>query len=122
MIVSTQKQKEATITKKTTKPHTRKPSTKKPAPAPALSMPAPVDAPRARVTAQPEPIVPVARVTMTRGAGRSKATEFGTKAVRYLRIHAKHPYGKKGEQGIVDIVRAAWRAALVEVESAAVNG
>lgn len=49
---------------------------------------------------------------------RTEAARLGASAVRYLRIHAKHPYGARGEQAIVDIAKAAWHAA--RVESAAV--
>ncbi len=40
-------------------------------------------------------------------APRTLASKLGSELVRYLRIHTKHPYGRRGEQAIVDIAREA---------------
>lgn len=46
------------------------------------------------------PAAVVARVARVK---RTLASKMGSELVRYLRIHTKHPYGRRGEQAIVDM-------------------
>ena len=64
-------------------------------------------------------VLPAGLVVRTDSHPRSEATRLGSKAVGYLRRHARHPYGVRGCEGIVLIARQAWRAALIELEVAA---
>lgn len=41
-----------------------------------------------------------------------QAGELGAKAAKALRLHARTPFGPRGETWIVNVARAAWRAAL----------
>jgi hypothetical protein len=48
----------------------------------------------------------------------SPAAQRGLDAVKFIRIHQRRPFGKRGEQGIVDIVRQAAHLAAQELEAA----
>ena len=48
---------------------------------------------------------------------RTLASKRGSDLVRYLRIHTKHPYGRRGEQAIVDIAREAAHLGNLELDA-----
>jgi hypothetical protein len=43
------------------------------------------------------------------------AARRGSELVRYLRIHAKHPYGKRGEGAVVELAREVAHLARVQL-------
>lgn len=61
------------------------------------------------------PAVVVARVARVK---RTLASKMGSELVRYLRIHTKHPYGRRGEQAIVDLARDAAHLGHLELNAA----
>jgi hypothetical protein len=106
----------------------KKPSTKvKPKPASKRPTTKPVATPAPVTTAasSPAPKAPAPKVTRPRPASArfrraslTPAARRGLDAVRFIRIHQKRPFGKRGEQGIVDIVREAARLAARELDAA----
>jgi hypothetical protein len=52
-----------------------------------------------------------------RRAFLSPAAARGLDAVKYIRIHERKPYGPRGQQAIVDIVKQAAHLARVELET-----
>lgn len=80
--------------------------------------PGPKRGPRSVIPAAPAPVTPAANTTtnaapppapvvrprpLARMHRKSPAQKIGSELVRYLRIHSKHPYGKRGQKAILDL-------------------
>jgi len=116
MMPKTPKSKRAIKTQSTrTRTKTRAP--RRPARLPRLparpGVPTPVavasTGPRTESPAAPAPVAHAPRRNTT------PAMKLGAELVRYLRIHAKHPYGPRGQQAIVDLAKQAAHAASLEL-------
>jgi hypothetical protein len=59
------------------------------------------------------PTVRPARARMSR-RGLGPAQRLASELTRYLRIHSKHPYGRRGEQAILDLAGRVTQAAQQE--------
>jgi hypothetical protein len=102
-------------TKKKAKTHSsRVTRTTRPA-VPAPTMPAS----RATANISPAPTPAPKPSRMTRARLLSPAAKRGADLVRYLKIHAKHPYGPRGQEAIVKIAREAGHLASLELAAAA---
>lgn len=60
------------------------------------------------------PAAVVARVARVK---RTLASKMGSELVRYLRVHTKHPYGRRGEQAIVDMARETAHLGNLELDA-----
>lgn len=72
--------------------------------------PSPTPATSATTTAPPQPtpaavVNPRRVVARMRQATATPAQRRGSELVRFLKIHAKHPYGTRGENAIVKLAR-----------------
>lgn len=89
---------------------------------PPVSVPATTDAAivARSVPATPRPPARSRPVARFRRVGASPAQQRGADLVRYLRIHLKHPYGKRGIAAIEKLAREV--AHLANLELAQRNG
>lgn len=78
------------------------------APPPATAAPAPHVLTKA-------PKLPRPKNARHRRAFLSPAAARGLDAVKFIRIHQRKPYGRRGEQAIIDIVKQAGHLARVEL-------
>ena len=87
------------------------------APLPAMAdVTAPQDVTPAPVVAvAPTPVVSATMRPGSRVRNTSPAMKLGAEVVRYLRLHDKKPYGKRGEQALVEMARNAAHVANVEL-------
>lgn len=108
------------MAKKTKKPALKPDKSPSRAPAPA---PASMTAPAFTTTTTTTPALKATRSATARyrRAGLSPAGRRGLDAAKYLRIHQRKPFGKRGEQGIVDIVREAAHLARLELDGKALK-
>lgn len=75
----------------------------------------PVVTPAPVVEVAPTPVVSAPMRPGSRVRNTSPAMKLGAEVVRYLRLHDKKPYGKRGEQALVEMARKAARVANVEL-------
>src|SRR5688572_23199935 len=86
-----------------------KKTTKKAKPAPKRAphipaAPAPVVTPTTTTITAAAPVAPVVRPRpLARMHRKSPVQKLGSELVRYLRIHEKHAYGKRGQKAILDL-------------------
>jgi len=104
---------------KKSKPKPPAKATTKPKPAP-VAVPAPKPEPVATAPTTPAPASTPATVksrpsARTRRATASPAARRGSDLVRYLRIHAKKPYGARGENALVALAKEVGHLGNIEL-------
>ncbi len=101
------------MAKKTTKRVTREVTRRPPEPPPPpLPPPAPAPPP---VAVEPR------RLARLHRASATPAQLLGSQLVRFLRVHAKHPYGTRGQEAIVTLAREVGHAANIELDAREAN-
>jgi hypothetical protein len=109
--------KETTMQKKPTKKTPPK-ARGKHSPRPAASA-APASTAVATATTRRAAKTVLPRTARHRRAFLSAAAARGLDAVKYIRIHERKAYGRRGEQAIIDIVKQAGHLANIELNATA---